>query len=460
MKIALREKLAYKCKVFKELLSEIIEPLLTNETGYSTYYNRYKKLDAALQEFIDKPSNFDSRHSQGLAEKIYNAAPVSKMLMGNEKYFFKLAPGGYKKGEFEPSNLARVMEKAYRKELIDYDYPNKEKPFFIGLDYKQFNYDLIYSELAGFFFGIQSMLRNNQTDKNQATQRKKTVSREDYETLALNRARIRDPNLMKLFSRKCCNYCFRLIHKRSGGTKTTISKTCSLHDPITNRGLYNIARNQDTKIKSWKEENNKPEKDSDLHFNPHLIPKRLNVYMSQALEFNYWDAPSEPIYDLTIKLLETDPKKIIDECTLEKFINCVIETYPPIANPKWLANSVQKLSKDNRHTSENLKILLTMFVKDDYLPFHPNIIAFYMVLFKQESWYAEEYNKNYYNTERTKGRPAKIDVAALLAAAEKFKIENPKVGRNLASDLALRFDITPTRVRQILRKVNKKVITP
>jgi len=451
-KSTLREELAHKCITFKEKLKLIITPQLSEESGYEKYNDRYEKLDEALQDFIDHPSNFDSRHTPGLAEKIYKAVPVYKMLMGNEELFFKLSPGGYEVGEFEPSNLAIVMGKAYRKELIVYDSPNKEKPIFVGLDYKQYNYDLIYSELANFFDGIQFMLRNSQADKYLATQRKKNENKENYEKLALDRAKVRDPNLMNLFARKCCKYCFRLVATRYGRTKASTGSTCSLHDPKTNPGLYKIAKKQNDKIILWDEQNIARDKGGEPYFNPHHTPKTLNIFMSQALAFNNWNVHSDPIFNLTIKLLTTKPNKKVDECILEQFKNCIIEDYPPIASPGWLADSVQKLKDGNRHTAENLKILLTVFIKDDHLPFHPKIIALYMVLFKYESWYVEEFERNYYNISGTKGRPFKINHNAVLVAANKLKSENPNRERYLASILALQFGCTPTLIRKIIHE--------
>ncbi|MBU2760022.1 hypothetical protein [Acidithiobacillus sulfurivorans] len=436
----MREKLADYCRAWREFLKDTFRGYERWPDGEARYKERWECLNAVLADFQRAPTNFDSRFGVGLAERIHEAEPT-KTLEGTGRDFFMLRPEGYAEGEFADYDLAQKMEEAYRLMGWDEQYHHSEP-------------DRIYSELNNFFNALSKELLRYEKDRALAFSRKENECREHYENKVIRCADTRDPRAKELFARKHCAFCFRLIPERSGATKSTIGKTCALHDPKRRPSLYPAALARQKVLQAHiavQRENKKIEVMSNRD-NPELAPLRILRLMDLALT-----APQDiellddDLFNRTKALFLSDTKQQVDTNLLNALMDEVQSEFPPIARPDQFAKSVQSLIEKSRHTPPQLIKVFGWFFFDEFLPFYPSMVATYMRLFLEESWYAQNHAPEYYGLDRGKGRPPQVDPQEVIQAYKSLLTEAPGQERKAASILAREFGCTPRRVRQILK---------
>ncbi len=455
----LRDMLIESCRRLRAFLTLTLSERMRLPDQIERYQGRWLRLDAALAQFQDNPANFDSRYGVvGLAERIHRVEPT-KMLEGTGRAYFLLKapksekdsfpPGAKPPKKFTPSDLAKTLEKAYK--LKGHGDAHVAGVCEIwGEYYESDDVDLICSELNDYFNGLAEELRIYEEDQAIAALYKSENIRDSYEKTVIQRSMDQDPYITQIFARKCCEFCFRLIPERSG----KIGKTCDLHDPKKNRSLYNSAgvrRLNQQKI--FEEQRKKGKIDVEANSdNPEFVPWRLHVEMKLFLSnTNGSQILDDGLFGLTYSALSSEKKKEVDIVLLRELVDKVRDNYPKIARPDQFATRIQALIDQSKHTPEELTLVFGWFVFDEYIPLHPNLIAICMRMFLEESWFAQEYDPDYYGVDRGKGRPQKIDPQAVIAAAEKIKLENPKIGSKLSATLAEMFSCTPTRIRQLLK---------
>jgi len=450
----MRNRLVDACRTLREFLKMTLDPKMRNPDGVKLYQARRQRLDSVLVEFQKNPANFDSRAGVGLAERIHRVEPT-KMLEGTDRAFFTMRPDGYSAGSYGPYDLAKTLEEAYRRKghgdspiLIDEIWREQYRP-------DGSEADLICSELNTFFNGLSKDLRRHEEDLALTVKRKKTENVEPYQQNALNRINADNPYTEKLFARRVCSKCFRLIPERAGETKTTIGTTCALHDPLQDPTVYRTAHNRHKAAQASLEEQRRNKK-LDIESNsknPAWVPLRLHTFMETfLLDINNATILStDDLFDLTYRIFSTPGNDLVNTNTLESLLKEVDKSYPAIAKPADFTAKVRKLIEKRSHAPKNLLIYFGSFLSDVNLPHHPNIVALYMQFFLEESWFAQEYAPDYYHSERGKGRPQKVDPDDIMKAYAELTLADPNVKRKAASILATQFQCTPARVRQILK---------
>jgi hypothetical protein len=456
----MRARLVDACRVRREYLKITLEPQMRWPDGVAAYKDRWQRLDAVLAEFQRKPTNFDSRAGLGLAERIHRVEPT-KMLEGTGRAFFTLRPDGYAAGSYGPYELAKTLEEAYKRKGFD-DGPVIRVDGTWGEEYGRTEPDLICSELNDFFNALSQDLRQRESDQALKLMRRRLPEDEemnkkedDKRKEIINRATAQDQNLQEVFARKCCSYCFRLIPDRSGVTNSTTGKTCSLHDPKKNKSLYDAAlkRNTAQEEKLAEQRKNKAIDTVGNANDPELVPHKLRLLM----EFTLMNMEAAHIHDngvsdFTAALFSSDIKRPVDTDLLNSLLDEVLRVYPPIARPEQFVTRIRSLIDKSQHTPPRLLPEFGWFLFDEHPPFYPTIIATYMRLFLEESWFAEEHDRNYYGSERGRGRPRKKDHQDLINSALSLQ-ENESIKKAQAIKiLAEKFDYTTTRVGQILTK--------
>lgn len=455
----MRARLVDASRVLRRFLKMTLEPEMHLPSRAALYHERWQHLDAVLAQFQQEPANFDSRAGLGLAERIHRVEPT-KMLEGTGRSFFTLRPDGYSAGSFGPYELAKTLEEAYKRKGFD-DGPVIRVDDTWGEQYERPEPDLICSELNSFFNALSQDLRQRESDQALALMRGALPQDEEMNKKEagkrkeiINRAIAQDQHLQEVFARKCCSYCFRLIPERSGATKSTTGKTCALHDPKRKPSLYEAARDRHTaqEEKLAKQRENKAIDVVGNADDPKLAPRRIRLLMQFALmNMKAVQVHDNELSDFTADLFSSDKKQPVDTDLLKSLLDEVRRVYPPIARPEGFATNIQQLIDKSQHTPPRLLREFGRFVFDEHLPFHPTIIATYMRLFLEESWFAQEHAPDYYGSDRGKGRPQKVDPEELAQAYKKLLEENPGQERKAASILAQEFGYTPQRVRQILK---------
>lgn len=448
----LRTQLVDHCRSLRGFLKLTLEPRMHIPTDKLHYYERWQVLDKVLADFEHNPGNLDSRFSEGLAEKIHKVEPT-KTFHGTGRIFFILKPTDCKDEEFGPVELAEKLEEAYRRKGFG-DSPIAD--FYVwGEDYGQHGPDLICSELNNFFNGLATLLRRHEDDKALALSRRESESREKFENEHIERSHKRDPNLKELFARKHCQFCFRLIPERSGETKSSTGKTCALHDPQKNMSRYLAARKryiaQEKKLVRQRKEKaiNVARNAND----PELIPWKTNLLMRLNLDnLNEVKIIGDNLFSITKTLFSSKKNQPVDTPSLQRLLDEIQRSYPPISRPEKFVKMVQSLIDSSQHSPMNLIQLVGQFVFDKDIPFHPTIVAIYMCLFQEESWYAQNNAPDYYHSGKGKGRPIKVDKVEMLQVAQSLRRNDKMTKAQAIKQLAEEFDCSPTRVRQILRE--------
>lgn len=301
-KLSIRKELVRLCNSLQENLDSSLKPYLNEENhhlGYIKYYHRHKLLSEALTNFINKPGNFHSLNEKGLAELIFNAAPID-LLSYYDIRIFKLhyiqikidtidtEQSKQAQTPFGQYELSKLLGKAYAQEVYP-DPHNKEA-------YKYSGADWINSELSAFFSGIQNILLRKETETAITTKRIKAKIEKNSQIhhsplkpsgepnydnknndLVFERALQRNAITKNLSKLKCCKYCFRLIHQRPGEGKAKFGANCDLHNPKT----------------------------KDEYVNPFWTPERLQLLMTLALTNQKWEQPSALFY-ATLDLMKAD----------------------------------------------------------------------------------------------------------------------------------------------------------
>ena len=449
---SMRARLVEACRVRREYLKMTLEPQMRWPDGVAAYKDRWQRLDAVLAEFQREPANFDSRAGLGLAERIHSVEPT-KMLEGTGRTFFTLRPDGCAAGSYGPYELAKTLEEAYKRKGFD-DGPVIRVDGTWGEEYGRTEPDLICSELNDFFNALSQDLLQHEEDQARAYERRDKVSLERFENEYIERSYARDPNAQEVFARKCCAYCFRLIPERSGMTKSTTGKTCTLHDPKQNKSLYLAARKRNIaqEEKLTKQRENKAIDIVGNANDPELVPWKLR----ELMKFVLMNMKVARIYDnglfgSTMALFSSDKKQPVDTDLLNSLLDEVLRVYPPIARPEQFATRIRSLIDKSQHTPPRLIQEFGWFLFDENLAFYPTIAATYMHLFLEESWFAQEHAPDYYGSDRGKGRPQKVDPEELIQAYKKLQAETPGQERQAASILAREFSCTPQSVRKILK---------
>lgn len=407
---SMRAQLVDACRALREFLKMDFEPQMRWPDGVALYQERWQRLDAVLEEFQRVPTNFDSRTGVGLAELIHRVEPTA-MLEGTGRTFFTLRPDGHAERSFGPHDLAKTLEEAYKRKGFG-DKPIAGFDEVWGEDYDQNEPDLICSELNNFFNGLSKILLRREDDQALASLRKDSQSREHYEDEAVSRAQDRDSRIQELFARKCCEFCFRLIPERSGETKSTIGKTCALHDPKKNPSLYRSARAKHIAQKKnlTQQRKNKKIDIAGNAVNPELATWKLHNEMTTALlNLQAFQILDNDLFSKTMNMFSADKNTPVDTTLLNDLLDQVQHEFPAIARPDQFAARIQSLIEKSKHTPSQLIGEFGWFVFDEYLPFHPVIVAAYMHLFLEETWFAQNHEPDYYGSDRGKGRPRKID---------------------------------------------------
>ena len=95
---------------------------------------------------------------------------------------------------------------------------------------------------------------------------------------------------------------------------------------------------------------------------------------------------------------------------------------------------------------------MTIFIKTDRLPFHPELVAFQMESFLRESRWAQEHNPNYYNLGLSKGRPQKYNHDTIYSEYMALINETHNNRQEVESILANKYECTTRTIRNIIRK--------
>jgi hypothetical protein len=426
---------------------------LTEPSGINRYPERWRRLDDLLATFQMAPTNFDSRTGIGLAELIHNAEPTT-MLLNIDRNLFTL-----KRSLVEyptsPADLAKTLAAAYREK--GFDGGPLIDPYEEWVPLKQYTTpDLICSELNCFFVSMAATLNDHERKMALAASRKDRESLEGYEEDLKNHAFDEDRYLEEIFALKCCDYCFRLIPERSGETKTTIGKTCVLHDPRENSGIYKSGRNRIIAQKNSISEQRKNKKiDIERNANdPEMTPLRLNRLMSIVLIYlGSAETHDDGLFGNVKDIFSGNMHKLVDINLLVKLLDQVQNEFPEIARPREFASKIEALIKESKHKPTELIRIFGWFFHDSAIPFYPSIIAHYMRFFLEEAWFAQEHAPEYYGLDRDKGRPQKRSPASVVEAAEIFR-ENAMKKSEIIKTLASMFNYTDARVRQILNEQN------
>lgn len=401
----MRARLVDASRALRRFLKMALEPEMHLSSRAALYHERWRRLDAVLAQFQQEPANFDSRAGLGLAERIHRVEPT-KMLEGTGRSFFTLRPDGYLAGSYGPYDLAKTLEEAYRRKgygdgpiLIDEIWGAQYRP-------DGSEVDLICSELNTFFHGLSKELRRHEEDLALTVKRKKPENVETYQQNTLNRINADNPYTKKLFARRVCSKCFRLIPERVGKTKTTIGTTCALHDPQQDQKAYRKAHNRHKATQASLDEqrrNKKLDIESNSQ-NPAWVPSRLHTLMKAfLLDINNATISSQDgLFDLTYRIFSTPVNDLVGTDELNIFLRKVEDIYPDIVKPAEFTAKVRELVKKGGHTPKALLPIFGRFLWDVNLPHHPNIAAFYMQFFLEESWFAQEYAPDYYHSERNR----------------------------------------------------------
>lgn len=451
-KTPMRTQLVGHCRNLRRFLESTLDPLMHIPESMKLYKERWKNLDKVLADFEHHPGDFHSQFGVGLAERIHRVEPT-KSLEGTGRSFFILKPTGYKAGEFGSCELAETLIQAYKRKGFG-DKPSAGFDAF-GEYYDQASPDLICSELNIFYKGLASILVQHEDDQALAFQRRSKVSREPFEDKYIERSHARNPFTRELFARKCCKYCFRLIPERTGETKSTIGKVCILHDTQKSPKLYLMARKrqiaQEKKI-AMKVQSKNIELANNAE-DPELAPLRLRLLMENTLRaMKTTKIHGNDLFDTTRTLFSSQENQPVDSNLLKSLLDEVQRSFPPITRPEEFATKIQLLIDKSEHSPMNLIQPFGWFFFDECIPFHPIIVATYMCVFQEESWFAQHYDPDYYHSNKRKGRPKKVDKAEMVLAAESFLANNGMTRAQAIKKLADDFGCSPTRVRQILQK--------
>lgn len=480
LKLPFKKKLKLKPKTMRDYLVDAVRSLrlhlddalghnMRNKEMKERYENRWQTLDAILEDFCLRPTNFDSRTSPGLAEKIFKVEPAVRMYVKGK--VFKLAPAWLEEPrQYSPRELARDLSVAYKKQVFGGEEP-------VGYDIWGANHegepDIISTDLYFFFSSVESILRGHEKDIALSVNRKTTDSGHDstgapnaqrdydaslqplYKEKALERTKKQDPDITKVIAWRCCTYCFRMVSAGKGKTKSTVGKTCSLHDPRKNPSTYNSALARQKKIeagKNIKKENHDIVDVSANAKDPELVPARLAALMQIALVRHEWDI-DDPIFSLTLKIFSSDPEDLVDVYDLKMLQNMVLTRFPKISEPVEFVKSIQQLIDESKNTVKRLHKEFARFLQEESLPFYPRIIALHIAFFGDESWFVQESGCDYYGDALMGvGRQRKSDHALLIETARSLREEGAYNKAQAIKLLAGQYSYTATRVRQILKE--------
>lgn len=447
---AVRTRLVHAVRVLRKDLEKSMSPYLSQPQDCHRYMGRWRVLDNVLSLFEDRPTNFDSRFTKGLAEMIHEVEPTPTLSISG-KDLFELKPNGYPSiilQNFGPHELAIEMGNAYKRKACSSHFHDEVEDLW-GSD-GCVDPDLICSELSVFFNDLAILLRRHEDDQAMYTKRRDEYFEEDYKLRAKSRSFSRDKYIYEVFSRKRCLYCFRLIPERKGGTKSSIGKTCSLHDPIEKPAIYKAARERHGSL---------IEKKHGIGVgvdNPSQILVQIQAHMDLFLScVSNSEIFGDQLFDLAFGIFSTDKSEVVDSELLEMFLDLVIADFPEIARPFIFAERVRKVMKLQLLTPQVLLPMFGWFVYDVNLPLHPKIIGFYLRLFYEESWFAQVHCPDYYEPNAKKGRIPKINPVEVYVEWVRFTEDNSGKERKAVASLAEKFSCTTQRVRQILKSYNK-----
>ena len=428
------------------------------------YQKRYDDLINVLIEFETNPCRLDSSFNPGLAEKIYMAVPA-EMLKGVELEHFKLQPKNHESNtplSFGLYELALVMEDAYRKQAF-----NNSMVFdpVFGEISENGQIDPICDELTAFFGMIQNPLKNLDTDnalkylvKNELTKNEllklksmeKSMEDEDievHENKSIQRVLNRNPDIIEFFSIKCCKYCFRLVEERNDSGKNMTGQTCPLHDPQKNHNSYIKARKTLQRITN---ENTEIAED-DAAIERRQNPLGIRVLMEFCLIYQKWNLIN-PEFKIVQQCLSAPEETGVPRSNIEELKNFIWLNFPLIAEPEKIIHSIEELEKNKIISVKKLHNIMTIFIKTDRLPFHPELVAFQMESFLRESRWAQEHNPNYYNLGLSKGRPQKYNHDTIYSEYMALINETHNNRQEVESILANKYECTTRTIRNIIRK--------
>jgi len=429
------------------------------------YQKRYTDLIKVLIEFETNPGRLDSSFNPGIAEKIYMAVPA-EMLKGVELEHFKLQPKKHGLNTplpFGLYELALVMEDAYRKQAF-----NNSMVFdpVFGEISENGQIDPICDELTAFFGMIKNPLKNIDTDnalkyvaKNTLTKNKileiKSLEKpkddkdiDAHEVKSIQRALNRNPDILELFSRKCCKYCFRLIEERNDSEKNMTGQTCPLHDSQKNHNGYTKARKT---LKRITKENSEIAEDDAAAVERRQNPMGIRMFMLLGLIHQKWDLIN-PEFKIIQECLSAPEETGVPRSNIEELKNFIWLNFPLITEPETFINRIEELEKNKIISVKRLFNIMIDFIKTDRLPFHPELVAFQMESFFRESCWAQKHNPNYYNLGLSKGRPQKhnhdtiySEYMALISKAHNNRQE-------VVSNLANKYECTTKTIQNIIKK--------
>jgi len=330
--------------------------------------------------------------------------------------------------------------------------------------------DPICDELTAFFGMIQNPLKNLDTDnalkylvKNELTKKeilkftsmeksKKDQEIDPHENKSIQRTFNRNPDILELFSRKCCKYCFRLIEERNDSGKNMTGQTCPLHDPQKNHNSYTKARNTFQQITN---ENTKIAEDDVTAKKRRQNPLGIRVLMLFGLIYQKWDL-NNPEFEIVQRCLSAPEETGVPRSNIEELKNLISFNFPPIAEPEKIIHAIEEIEKNEIISVKKLHNIITVFIKTDRLPFHPELVAFQMESFLRESRWAQEHNPNYYNFGLSKGRPQKHDHDCIYSEYMALINESHTNRQDVESTLANKYNCTTRTIRNIVKKITSQ----
>ena len=398
---AIRDELRAACRALRADLKGELEWQMQFPDLKAKYWDRWQALDRALQEFSSRELNFDSRAGLGLAERIVRAVPLQHSQVNAD--IFRLLADVELGATFAPADLAQFLTDSYGREgwgeaaALDHDVYSD---FVEGVEP-----DYICSELNNFFCGLVKIIRREEVDRALAMERQDETSREQPDALLASRLNERDSMAKNVFAWRSCCYCFRMVPERSRNGRSITGKTCSLHDPAANPARYRAAKRRFDALVKHKEE----AVGANLMRSAvatDVTPLKLQRLMAIALNGLTWSLDDQ-IFKLVRSIFSFDRTTAVDVGLLGRLRALVLHEFPPIAKPTSFCEALDQAMQGGKCTPPQLHRLFSGFLVDEALALHPDIIAISVALFREEAWFAQRSDKNYYKL-ASQGDQAKL----------------------------------------------------
>jgi len=230
------------------------------------------------------------------------------------------------------------------------------------------------------------------------------------------------------------------VEHRDDSGKNMTGQTCPLHDSQKKHNVYRKAQNAIDKA---------PYENTDSA--RRQTPQGIRVLMLFGLIFQRW-SPTNREFEIVQKCLESHENPGVPKSDIQKLKKLISINFPPAAEPEATIRSIEEIETNGVVSVKKLLNILTIFIKTDLLPFHPELVAFQMELFCRESWYVQNHNQNYYNSGSSKGRPRKLNHDAIRSEYITLITENPKNKQEIKSMLANKYKCSERTIQNIIKE--------